>query len=84
MEIHLGDIPLEQSHVKPLETHLRQNKWNIKDTLDTKDETTQLPVLKSNRACNSMARHLGQDKSLNHVMAYFYWPNILADVLLGT
>lgn len=49
-----------------------------------KDEMTQLLVLKNCREVLFYASHLnsmaGQDKTFNHLMAYFYWLGIHGDV----
>lgn len=59
----------------------------IEIVTQTKDEMTQLLVPKSRGEMlfqaahhNPIAEHLGQDKTLNYLMACFYWPGVCGGV----
>ena len=65
---------------------LTHTLWSL-GTDCSEEEITQLLVPRSRREmvfqaahCNPMAGHLGYDKTLNRIMAQFYWPGIWAEV----
>ncbi|XP_061882687.1 uncharacterized protein LOC133633904 [Entelurus aequoreus] len=66
---------------------IRQRLYRVSRDTQTGEEITQLLVPKSRRKMifqaahfNPMADHMGYNKTLNRVMAHFYWPCIRADV----
>ncbi|XP_059210478.1 uncharacterized protein LOC131989303 [Centropristis striata] len=65
----------------------RDRLYRVSRDTQTNDILTQLLVPKSRREMvfqaahfNPMAGHMGYEKTLNRVMARFYWPGIRADV----
>ena len=65
----------------------RDRLYRVSRDTQTEEITTQLVVPKSRREIvfqaahyNPMAGHMGCEKTLNRVMARFYWPGIWADV----
>ncbi|XP_061833116.2 uncharacterized protein [Nerophis lumbriciformis] len=66
---------------------IRHRLYRVSCDTQTGEEITQLLVPKSRRKMifkaahfNPMADHLGYDKTLNRVLALFYWPRIRADM----
>ncbi|XP_061882697.1 uncharacterized protein LOC133633908 isoform X2 [Entelurus aequoreus] len=66
---------------------IRDRLYRVSCDTQTREEITQLLVPKSRREMifqaahfNPMADHLGYNKTLNRVMARFYWPCIRTDV----
>ncbi|KAM9717937.1 uncharacterized protein ACNS7B_021418 isoform 1-T1 [Menidia menidia] len=77
------DTPLTYPHFS-----LRRDRlYRVSRDTQTSEVITQLLVPKSRREIvfqaahyNPMAGHMGYDKTLNRIMARFYWPGIRADV----
>ncbi|XP_061882691.1 uncharacterized protein LOC133633906 isoform X2 [Entelurus aequoreus] len=66
---------------------IRDRLYRVSRDTQTGEENTQLLVPKSRRVMifqaahfNPMAGHMGYNKTLNRVMARFYWPRIRADL----
>uniref|UniRef100_A0AAQ4Q9F2 Gypsy retrotransposon integrase-like protein 1 n=1 Tax=Gasterosteus aculeatus aculeatus TaxID=481459 RepID=A0AAQ4Q9F2_GASAC len=66
---------------------IRDRLYRVSRDTQTGQEITQLLVPKSRRETvfqathyNPMAGHLGSDKTLDRIVARFYWPGIWADV----
>ena len=66
---------------------IKDRLYRVSRDTQTGEEMTQLLVPKSRREMifqaahfNPMAGHMGYDKTLNRIMARFYWPGIRGDV----
>ncbi|XP_051500808.1 uncharacterized protein LOC127409893 [Myxocyprinus asiaticus] len=66
---------------------INERLYRVTQDTQTKEDTTQLLIPRSRREMvfqaahyNPMAGHLGERKTLNHLIARFYWPGIGGDV----
>ncbi|XP_051529229.1 uncharacterized protein LOC127426442 [Myxocyprinus asiaticus] len=66
---------------------INERLYRVTQDTRTKEDTTQLLILRSRQEMvfqaahyNPMAGHLGERKTLNHLIARFYWPGIGGDV----